>query len=111
MVGKNGVKLSGGQKQRLSIARALLSKPDILIFDEATSSLDSASERLIQKAIFSIAGKTTMILIAHRLSTIEHADDILVLGKGKVLERGNYRQLLRKKGIFHEMVSLQKIRG
>ena len=111
MVGKNGVKLSGGQKQRISIARALLSNPDILIFDEATSSLDSESEKLIQKAIFSIAGQKTMILIAHRLSTIEHADEIIVLGKGNILEQGNYNQLMRKRGLFYEMVSLQKMRG
>jgi ABC-type multidrug transport system fused ATPase/permease subunit len=111
IVGKSGIKLSGGQKQRLSIARALLSNPDILIFDEATSSLDSESEKLIQKAIFSIAGQKTMILIAHRLSTIEHADEIIVLGKGKILEQGNFRKLMKKRGIFYEMVSLQKMRG
>jgi ATP-binding cassette, subfamily B, putative efflux pump len=110
-VGKDGIKLSGGQKQRLSIARALLSNPDILIFDEATSSLDSESERLIQKAIFSIAGQKTMILIAHRLSTIEHADEILVLGNGRVLEKGSFDNLIGKKGLFYKMVSLQKIRG
>ncbi len=109
-VGKDGVKLSGGQKQRLSIARALLSNPDILIFDEATSSLDSESEKLIQKAIFSIAGQKTMIIIAHRLSTIEHTDEILVLGNGKILEKGNYKQLIKKRGLFHNMVSLQRMR-
>ena len=111
IVGKDGVKLSGGQKQRLSIARALLSNPDILIFDEATSSLDSESEKLIQKAIFSIAGKKTMIIIAHRLSTIEHTDVIIVLENGEIVEKGSYKELIRKKGNFYRMVSLQKIRG
>ena len=109
-VGKDGVKLSGGQKQRLSIARALLSDPDILVFDEATSSLDSGSEKLIQKAIFSIAGKKTMIIIAHRLSTIENADEIIVLGDGKILEKGNYKALMRRRGLFFKMVSLQRMR-
>lgn len=109
-VGKDGVKLSGGQKQRVSIARALLSDPDILVFDEATSSLDSESEKLIQEAIFSIAGKKTMIIIAHRLSTIEHADEIVVLGNGKILERGNYKELIRRRRIFSKMVSLQRMR-
>ena len=109
-VGKDGIKLSGGQKQRLSIARALLSNPDILIFDEATSSLDSESEKLIQQAIFSIAGQKTMIIIAHRLSTIENADEILVLGEGKILEKGTYKQLINQRGIFYNMVSLQKMR-
>ena len=109
-VGKDGVKLSGGQKQRLSIARALLSDPDVLVFDEATSSLDSGSEKLIQKAIFSIAGKKTMIIIAHRLSTIENADEIIVLGDGKILEKGNYKALMRRRGLFFKMVSLQRMR-
>jgi len=109
-VGKEGVKLSGGQKQRLSIARALLSNPDILIFDEATSSLDSESEKLIQEALFSIVGQKTMMIIAHRLSTIEHADEILVLSKGKIVEKGTYNNLVKNNGIFKKMVRLQRMR-
>jgi ATP-binding cassette subfamily B protein len=109
LVGEKGVRLSGGQKQRVSIARALLKDPDIYIFDEATSSLDSESEGLIQKSIFSIAGKKTTIIIAHRLSTIRHADLIVVLDKGEILEQGTYQSLLRKNGLFAKMVKLQNV--
>jgi ABC-type multidrug transport system fused ATPase/permease subunit len=109
LVGEKGVRLSGGQKQRLSIARALLRDPDIFIFDEATSSLDSESERFIQKSIFSIAGKKTTIIIAHRLSTIKHADVIVVMDNGKIVERGTYAQLVKKQGLFARMINLQDI--
>ncbi len=111
LVGEKGVRLSGGQKQRLSIARALLKQPDIYIFDEATSSLDTEAERYIQRSIFSIAGKKTMIVIAHRLSTIKHADEIVVLDEGRILEKGSYRELLDKKGAFADMVRMQNVAG
>ncbi|MBI2666395.1 ATP-binding cassette domain-containing protein [Candidatus Woesearchaeota archaeon] len=97
LVGEKGIRLSGGQKQRISIARALLKNPDIYVFDEATSSLDSESEQYIQNSIFSIAGKKTTIIIAHRLSTIRKADLIVVLDQGKVVEQGKYEALVQKK--------------
>jgi len=109
VVGEKGVRLSGGQKQRISIARALLKTPDIYIFDEATSSLDTESEQYIQKSIFSIAGKKTTIIIAHRLSTIKHADLIVVMDQGKVMEQGSYQELIQQKGLFAKMISLQNI--
>ncbi len=109
VVGEKGVRLSGGQKQRLSIARALLSDPDVFVFDEATSSLDSESERFIQQSIFEIAGKKTTIIIAHRLSTIQHADVIVVMDSGRIVEQGSYKELARKKGAFARMLELQKI--
>lgn len=107
LVGEKGVRLSGGQKQRISIARALLKNPDIFVFDEATSSLDSESEGYIQKSIFSIAKKKTTIIIAHRLSTIRSADLIIVMDNGKVVEQGTYSELVGKKGYFAKMVRLQ----
>src|SRR3989344_3205142 len=111
IVGEKGVRLSGGQKQRLSIARALLADPDIYIFDEATSSLDSESEQLIQQSIFNIAGKKTTIIIAHRLSTIRHADVIVVMDDGKIIEKGTYLALIKKQGAFAKMIQLQEISG
>ncbi len=107
VVGEKGVRLSGGQKQRISIARALLKNPDIYIFDEATSSLDTESEQYIQKSIFAIAGKKTTIIIAHRLSTIRKADVIVVMDKGRIVEQGTYEELLSRKGAFWKMVQLQ----
>ncbi len=109
LVGEKGVRLSGGQKQRISIARALLKNPDIYIFDEATSSLDTESEQYIQKSIFSIAGKKTTIIIAHRLSTIRKADLIVVMDKGKIVEQGTYDELWQKQGAFWKMIQLQKV--
>lgn len=109
IVGEKGIRLSGGQKQRVSIARALLKSPDVYIFDEATSSLDSESEQYIQKSIFSIAGKKTTIIIAHRLSTIRKADLIVVMDAGRVLEQGTYEHLLKKKGAFWKMIHLQEM--
>jgi len=97
------VRLSGGQIQRIALARAVLRKPDILILDEATSSLDSQSERLIQHAIENIAKETTVIIIAHRLSTIVNADYIYVLDDGRIIEEGTHSQLISKNGSFSKM--------
>ncbi len=108
VVGERGVRLSGGQKQRLGIARALLVKPDVLIFDEATSSLDYESERSIQQAMHNISGTRTTIIIAHRLSTVREADKIVVLDQGKIVEVGNHNELLNHKGIYHRLHSLQE---
>ena len=108
VVGERGVRLSGGQRQRLGIARALLVKPDVLIFDEATSSLDYESERSIQLAMRNIQGTCTTIVIAHRLSTVREADKIVVLDQGKILEVGNHRELLNHQGIYHRLHSLQE---
>ena len=107
VVGERGVRLSGGQKQRLGIARALVVDPDVLIFDEATSSLDYESERAIQLAMKSILGTRTTIIIAHRLSTIREADKIVVLDAGKIVEIGSHSELLNRGGIYHRLHSLQ----
>lgn len=110
LVGERGVKLSGGQRQRIGIARAVLADPRILIFDEATSNLDSWSERLIQEALDRIRKNRTTIVIAHRLSTIRKADKIIVLENGKVIEEGNHLELSRKeKGLYRKLLELQKM--
>jgi len=108
VVGERGVRLSGGQRQRLGIARALLVEPDVLIFDEATSSLDYESERAIQLAMRQLQGTRTMIIIAHRLSTVREADKIVVLDQGKIAEIGTHTELLAKHGIYHRLHSLQE---
>lgn len=108
IVGERGVRLSGGQRQRLGIARALLVNPDVLVFDEATSSLDYESERSIQLAMRSILGTRTTIIIAHRLSTVREADKIVVLDQGKIIEVGSHKALLNRGGIYHRLHTLQE---
>lgn len=107
VVGERGVRLSGGQRQRLGIARALIVDPDVLIFDEATSSLDYESERLIQLAMQSLFGTRTTIVIAHRLSTVRQADKIVVLDRGRIAEVGSHEELLNHGGIYQRLHSLQ----
>jgi ATP-binding cassette subfamily B protein len=107
-VGERGLKLSGGEKQRVAIARAILKNPAILIFDEATSALDSKSEKAIQAELHAIARDRTTLIIAHRLSTVVDADQILVMDKGRIVERGSHRELLAQNKLYAQMWNLQK---
>lgn len=109
-IGDRGSKLSGGERQRLTIARAVLKNPPILIFDEATSSLDTESERLVQDAINHVMQNRTSLVIAHRLSTVRHADEIIVLDKGRIAERGTHDQLLEKNGIYRRLIDMQEVK-
>ena len=108
MVGERGLKLSGGEKQRVAIARAMLKDPAILIFDEATSALDSKSEKAIQDQMRLIAHERTTLIIAHRLSTVVDAEQILVMDKGVIVERGTHRELLAQQGVYSQMWALQQ---
>ena len=107
IVGERGALLSGGEKQRVSIARAILRDPRILILDEATSSLDTESERLVQDALEKLVKNRTTFIIAHRLSTVQIADRILVFDKGKIIEEGSHKQLLAKDGLYKKLYDMQ----
>ncbi len=109
-IGDRGSKLSGGERQRITIARAVLKNPPILILDEATSSLDTESERLVQDAINNMMKNRTCVVIAHRLSTIRHADEIIVLQKGSIVERGTHEELVGQNGFYKKLVNMQEIR-
>lgn len=106
-IGDRGAKLSGGQRQRLAIARAVLKNPPILILDEATSALDTESERLVQDALTKLMKNRTSVVIAHRLSTIQHADEIVVLQDGEIVEKGSHQELLTNKGLYSHLCELQ----
>ena len=108
VIGDQGLKLSGGQRQRLTIARAILHNPDILILDEATSALDSESEKLVQDALQQLLIGRTSLVIAHRLSTIQHADEILVIQEGEIIERGTHQELLKIEGGLYQKLSLMQ---
>jgi subfamily B ATP-binding cassette protein MsbA len=110
MIGDRGSKLSGGERQRLTIARAVLKNPPILILDEATSALDTESEKLVQDAINNMMKNRTSIVIAHRLSTIRHADEIIVLQKGTIVERGNHDELLAQNGYYRKLIEMQEVK-
>ena len=107
LIGERGVKLSGGQRQRLAIARAILADPKIIILDEATSSLDTESESLIQKSLSELVKDRTTIVIAHRLSTIKQADQILVIEAGSIAERGTHDELIAAKGRYFDLYTYQ----
>jgi len=110
MIGDRGSKLSGGERQRLTIARAVLKNPPILILDEATSALDTESEKLVQEAINNMMQNRTSIVIAHRLSTIRHADEIIVLQKGDIVERGNHDALIAQNGYYRKLIEMQEVK-
>ena len=103
IIGERGYRSSGGQRQRLSLARALLRRPDVLILDEATSALDTESEKLVQRAIKNIGSNCTLLVIAHRLSTIVDSNMILVLDQGQIIERGTHSQLIQQNGLYFRL--------
>jgi ATP-binding cassette, subfamily B, bacterial len=109
VVGERGYRLSGGEKQRIAIARVLLKDPEVLILDEATSSLDTHSERLVQAALDSASTNRTTIAIAHRLSTVVNADRIVVISSGRIVESGTHQDLIRKNGLYAALLAEQKL--
>jgi ABC-type multidrug transport system fused ATPase/permease subunit len=109
LIGERGVRLSGGQKQRLAIARALLKDAPVLILDEATSAVDTHTELLIQEALRRLMRQRTTLVIAHRLSTVRHADCIIVLDQGRIVERGRHEDLLAAGGAYHKMIEAQQL--
>ena len=109
IVGEKGFALSGGERQRIAIARAILKNPPILILDEATSALDTVTERLVQDALDKLMANRTTFAIAHRLSTIRHADLILVMDNGRIVERGTHDELLAKNGVYCKLCEMQQM--
>jgi len=108
-IGDRGIKMSGGQRQRISIARAVLRNPPVMILDEATSALDTESERLVQDALLNLMKNRTSLVIAHRLSTIQHADEIIVMQKGEIAERGTHNELMTREGVYKRLNDLQSM--
>ena len=108
-IGDRGQRLSGGQRQRISIARAVLKNPPVLILDEATSALDTESERVVQDALTRLMQNRTSLVIAHRLSTIQHADEIIVLQDGEIVEKGTHKELMASGGLYSHLCSLQSV--
>ena len=105
------MKLSGGQKQRLCIARAVLKNTPIMLLDEATSALDTESEKLVQEALNKLMQNRTSIVVAHRLSTIQNADEIVVIDKGEIIEKGTHQELLSNSKVYKKLIEIQKIDG
>lgn len=109
VIGDRGVKLSGGQRQRISIARAILKNPPILILDEATASLDTESEKIVQEALDRLMSSRTTVAIAHRLSTIRNADEIVVMDEGKIVEKGRHEELIALNGHYRKLNDMQAL--